>query len=129
MKVVHLRTAKALKGNRSRSFQLVTPETVRAEQMLVTLVEVLPGGSTPPHKHGPEVESVYFILEGKGEAISDREKRLVGPNTVVFFPSGSKHGIRNTGKGRLRYLSIHVPPYDIESLYQTWVGALLTLGG
>jgi len=129
LKVVHLRTAKALKGNRSRSFQLVTPETVRAEQMLVTLVEVLPGGSTPPHKHGPEVESVYFILEGKGEAISDREKRLVGPNAVVFFPSGSKHGIRNTGKGRLRYLSIHVPPYDIESLYQTWVGALLTLGG
>ena len=85
--------------------------------------------STPPHKHGPEVESVYLILEGKGEAISDREKRLVGPNAVVFFPSGSKHGIRNTGKGRLRYLSIHVPPYDIESLYQTWVGALLTLGG
>jgi len=129
LKVVHLRTAKALKGNRSRSFQLVTPETVRAEQMLVTLVEVLPGGSTPPHKHGPEVESVYFILEGKGEAISDREKRLVGPNAAVFFPSGSKHGIRNMGKGKLRYLSIHVPPYDIESLYKTWEGALLTLGG
>ena len=129
MKVVHLRNAKALKGNRSKSFQLITPETVRAEQMLVTIVEVLPGGSTPPHKHGPEVESAYVILEGKGEVLSDRDKKAVGRDTAVFFPSGSKHGIRNTGKGTLRYLSIHVPPYDIESLYKTWEGALLTLGG
>jgi len=129
LKVVHLRKAKALKGNRSRSFQLLTLETVRAEQMLVTVVEVLPGGSTPPHKHGPEVESAYFILEGRGEVVSDRETKAVGPDTGIFFPSGSKHGIRNTGKGKLRYLSIHVPPYDIESLYETWEGALLTLGG
>ena len=129
MKVVHLRKAKALKGNRSRSYQLVTPDTVGAEQMIVTVVEVLPGGSTPPHKHGPEVEVVYFVLEGKGEVVSDREKKIVGPDAGIFFPSGSKHGIRNTGRGKLRYLSIHVPPYDIESLYKTWEGALLVLGG
>ncbi len=129
LKVVHLQTAKALKGNRSRSFQLVTPDTVGTEHLLFTLVEVLPGGSTPPHKHGPEVESVYFILEGRGEVASDREKRGVGPNTAVFFPMGAKHGIRNVGRGKLRYLSIHTPPYDIESLYKTWEGALLVLGG
>lgn len=126
---MHLRKAKALKGNRSRSFQLLTPDTVGTEHMLVTYVEILPGGSTPPHAHGKQVESMYFILEGRGEATSDRERKVVGPNTAVFFPSGSRHGIKNIGRARLTYLACHVPPYDIESLYKTWEGALLVLGG
>ena len=129
MKVRRLRQAKALKGNRSRSFQLLTPDTVGTEHMLVTFVEVLPRGSTPPHKHGPDVESMYFIVEGKGEVTSDRERKVVGPSTAIFFPMGAKHGIRNVGRGKLKYLSIHTPPYDIESLYKTWEGALLVLGG
>ena len=126
---MHLRKAKALKGNRSRSFQLVTPDTVGNEHMLFTFVEVLSGGSTPPHEHGPEVESVYFIVEGRGEVTSGRERKAVGPETAVFFPMGSKHGIRNTGRGKLKYISVHAPPYDIERLYKTWEGALLVLGG
>ncbi len=129
MKIVHLRKAKALKGNRSRSFQLLTPDTVGTEHMLVTYVEILPGGSTPPHAHGKAVESMYFIVEGRGEAISGKETRAVGPDTAVYFPPGSRHGIRNLGKTKLRYLACHVPPYDIESLYKTWEGALLVLGG
>ena len=64
-----------------------------------------------------------------GEVTSDRERKAVGPNTAIFFPMGSKHGIRNVGRGKLKYLSIHAPPYDIESLYKTWEGALLVLGG
>ncbi len=129
LKVMQLGKAKALKGNRSRSLQLLTPESVGTEHMLVTFVEVLPGGSTPPHTHGREVESMYFILEGRGEVTSAKEKKVVGPQTAVYFPAGSKHGIRNVGKAKLRYLACHVPPYDIERLYKTWEGALLTLGG
>jgi len=129
LKVMQLRKAKALKGNRSRSFQLLTPDTVGTEHMLVTFVEVLPNGSTPPHTHGKEVESMYFILDGRGEVLSGKEKKVVGPKTAVYFPAGSKHGIRNVGKAPLRYLACHVPPFDIENLYKTWEGALLTLGG
>lgn len=128
MKIVQVRKAKALQGNRSRSFQLLTPNTVGTENMLITFVEVLPMGTTPPHEH-PHVESMYFILEGKGEVISGKQKRLVGPHTAVYFPSGSSHGIRNIGRKKLRYLSCHVPPYDIERLYKQWEGKLLVLGG
>ena len=125
---MHLRKAKALKGNRSRSFQLLTPDSVGTEHMLVTFVEVLPGGSTPAHTHGKEVESMYFILEGRGEVTSGREKKVVGPKTAIYFPKGAKHGIRNTGRTKLRYVACHVPPFDIETLYKTWESGLLTLG-
>jgi len=128
VKVVHVRNAKALKGNRSRSFQLLTPKTVGTENILITFVEVLPNGRTPPHEH-PHVESMYFILEGRGEVTSGKQRKIVTANTAVYFPIGSGHGIRNVGRSKLRYLSCHVPPYDIERLYKQWEGKLLVLGG
>src|SRR2546427_11475684 len=91
LKVVHLRKAKALKGNRSRSYQFVTPDTVGAEQMIVTVVEVLQGGSTPPHRHGPEVEAAHVILEGRGAAASDPGQKAPRPAPSTLFPPPPQH--------------------------------------
>ena len=62
----------------------------------------------------------YYILEGRGEVLSGRERKVLGPDTAVYFPPGSTHGIRNVGRTRLRYLSCHAPPYEIEELYRSW---------
>ncbi len=119
MKVVHRSKTKALKGDRSLSYQLITPDTVGSRKFLITVVDVKPGGSTPLHEHRT-VESMYYIIAGRGEVSSRREKKIVGPDTAVYFPAGSAHGIRNVGKARLRYLSCHAPPYEIEDLYKSW---------
>ncbi|HLB67570.1 MAG TPA: cupin domain-containing protein [Thermoplasmata archaeon] len=119
MKVVQRKKAKALKGDRSLSYQLISPSSVGSRKFLITVVEVRPGGSTPLHEHRT-VESMYYILEGRGEVLSGREKRILGPDTAVYFPAGSTHGIRNVGRTRLRYLSCHAPPYEIEELYRSW---------
>jgi mannose-6-phosphate isomerase-like protein (cupin superfamily) len=119
MKVVHRNKTKALKGDRSLSYQLITPDNVGSRKFLITVVDVKPGGSTPLHEHRT-VESMYYIIEGRGEVSSRREKKIVGPDTAVYFPAGSAHGIRNVGRTRLRYLSCHAPPYEIEDLYQSW---------
>lgn len=131
MKVIELRKAKALKGDKSRSFQLINPQNAGSRRFMITLVEVRPGGSTPPHEH-PMVESMYYILEGRGEVPSGKagRGRAVGPKTAVFFPAGSVHGIRNTGRAKLVYLSCHAPPYEIEDLYRHWAeGEFVTTGG
>jgi len=130
MKVVHRKDAKALKGDKSLSYQVITPDNVGSRRFLVTVVDVRPGGSTPVHEHRT-VESMYYILEGRGEVTSGRERKVLGPETAVYFPAGSTHGIRNVGKARLRYLSCHAPPYEIEDLYRSWQAheALLTTGG
>ena len=119
MKVVERKKAKALKGDRSLSYQLISPSSVGSRKFLITVVIVQPGGSTPLHEHRT-VESMYYILEGRGEILSGREKRILGPDTAVYFPAGSTHGIRNVGRTRLRYLSCHAPPYEIEELYRSW---------
>ena len=131
MKVVRLTQTKSLKGDRSRSYQLINPDNVGSRRFMITLVEIQPGGSTPAHEHRT-VESMYYILEGHGEIYSAGGKAggRVGPKTAVHFPSGSTHGIRNTGRTKLVYLSCHAPPYEIEELYKHWgAGDILTTGG
>ncbi len=131
MKVIELRKAKALKGDKSRSFQLINPENAGSRRFMITLVEVRPGGSTPPHEHRT-VESMYYILEGRGEVPGTKgaKGKVVGPKSAVYFPPGSTHGIRNVGRTKLVYLSCHAPPYEIEELYRHWAeGEFVTTGG
>src|SRR5207245_1898887 len=51
MKVVHRKDAKALKGDKSLSYQVITPDNVGSRKFLVTVVDIRPGGSTPVHDH------------------------------------------------------------------------------
>ena len=129
MKVVHRQRAKALKGNKSLSYQILGPHT-GARKFLVTVVHVQPGGSTPLHEHRT-VDSMYYLLAGRGEVSDGKSKQVLGPDTAVFFPAGGSHGIRNVGRGQLVYLSCHAPPYEIEELYRSWAkgSKFVTTGG
>lgn len=128
MKVVKQKQAKALKGDKSLSYQLINPENAGSRRFMVTLVEVRPGGSTPAHEHRT-VESMYYVIEGRGQILSGKGKTVVGPDTAVYFPAGSQHGIKNVGRTKLRYLSCHAPPYEIEELYRHFKEELVTTGG
>src|SRR5882762_7360496 len=96
MKVVPRKKAKALKGDRSLSYQLITPDTVGSRKFLITVVDVKPGGSTPLHEHRT-VESMYYIIEGRGEVSSRREKKIVGPDTAVYFHAGTVWALQGVG--------------------------------
>ncbi|HEV8595092.1 MAG TPA: cupin domain-containing protein [Thermoplasmata archaeon] len=130
MKVVQRSKAKALKGNKSLSYQIVGPEATGARKFMITVVDVRPGGSTPLHEHRT-VDSMYYIIEGRAEVTDGKETKRVGPDVAIFFPAGGSHGIRNVGRTTLRYLSCHAPPYEIEELYRSWrrAGKLVTTGG
>jgi len=130
MKVVRRKDAKALKGIKSLSYQLVGPDSTGARRFMITVVHERPGGSTPVHAHRT-VESMYFILEGRAEVSDGKAKRVLGSDTAIYFPTGGAHGIRNVGRGRLVYLSCHAPPYEIEELYSSWrrAGELVMTGG
>jgi mannose-6-phosphate isomerase-like protein (cupin superfamily) len=129
MKVVQRGKARSLKGHKSLSYQLVGPRT-GSRKFLLTVVHVDAGGITPVHEH-ESVDSAYYILEGRGEVSDGKTKKAVGPETAIFFPAGSSHGIRNVGRGRLVYVSCHAPPYEIEELYREWSRSekLMSTGG
>ena len=129
MQVVQRAKSRVLKAHKSLSYQLVGPRT-GSRKFLLTVVRVGVGGSTPIHGHRT-VDSAYYVLEGRGEVSDGKTKKVVGPDSAVFFPAGGSHGIRNVGRRDLLYVSCHAPPYEIEELYREWARGekLVTTGG
>jgi mannose-6-phosphate isomerase-like protein (cupin superfamily) len=76
-----------------------------ADGKTLKLSVVKPHSAThPPHKHVED--EFFFILEGKAEIFFDGTKKEVGPNTSLYCPSNTEHGIRNIGDTELKYLVI-----------------------
>jgi mannose-6-phosphate isomerase-like protein (cupin superfamily) len=100
------------------SYLLASPRTGDASQLTTTLVEIEPGGEQRIHEHEPE--QVYFILEGSGLMTVGAEREEVTAGDCILVPSGSPHGLRNTGDAVLRYFSAAAPSFTAEELARWW---------
>jgi mannose-6-phosphate isomerase-like protein (cupin superfamily) len=65
-------------------------------------------GPVDPHVHPDKVDS-FYILEGEFEFTIGDETVRVGPGSFVAAPPGVRHGFRNPGPGRARFLNVHAP--------------------
>jgi quercetin dioxygenase-like cupin family protein len=68
-----------------------------------------PGQAQKPHRHADQ-DKICFVLEGAGTFSLDRREEVLGPGDAVVFPSGSEHGILNTGSSELLVLVVVTPP-------------------
>ena len=69
-----------------------------------TLWCLLPGQHIHPHEH--EGDHIWIVLEGEGTFLGDGGPRPVGPGTVLVAPQGQAHGIDNSGKAGLVFVSV-----------------------
>ena len=65
------------------------------------VTEMKPGDWLGHHRHEPA--EVYYVLEGEGTMTLSGEEVAVAAGSAVFIPGSLEHGIRNTGKGPLRF--------------------------
>ena len=96
------------------SHLLVSARTCGAQKLTTTLVEMEPDGTQRPHSH--EQEQVYFVLDGKGTMTVGEESGPVCPGDCVHIPSGTLHGLKNSGGSMLRYFSAAGPSFTANSL-------------
>lgn len=66
-----------------------------------------PGTMLDPHMH-PDVEEVYYILEGEGEILVGEETRVVRSGQLVYIPPKQLHTIRPASDKPLRWITIAV---------------------
>ena len=64
-----------------------------------------PGEEVEFHIHHGESES-YYILSGQGDYNDNGAHTVVFPGDVTFTPSGSGHGIKNTGTEMLEFIAL-----------------------
>jgi len=87
--------------------------------LCVTWVEAAPGSQQDAHIH-PDSTQVYVIVDGAGRMTVDDEQQDVTAGTMICIPPGRRHMIRNTGPGRLTYVSATVPPFPVRHDERTW---------
>lgn len=118
MKILRRNKSPRYKRDNIESFLLVSEKTSDSNNLSVTLVEMEPGGFQHLHSHKPE--QMYYILKGEGEMTVDNETKEVGKGDCIFFPSNSMHGLKNTGKSKLIYLSAASPSFTKEQCDEFW---------
>jgi mannose-6-phosphate isomerase-like protein (cupin superfamily) len=100
------------------SYLLASERTCQAQRLTITLVEMEPGGVQHVHAHAPE--QMYYILEGAGLMTVNAEQRPVQVGDCIFFSAFDRHGLQNTDKTVLRYLSAASPSFTAEECQQFW---------
>jgi len=118
MKIVRKDTVPRYKRDNITSALLVSSLTTDAKNLSITIVEMEPEGIQRIHSH--EQEQMYYILEGKGEMTVGEQKRDIQKDDCIYFQSNTLHGLKNTGKTTLRYLSAASPSFTIQECQDLW---------
>jgi len=96
-------------------YMLITPKTIKSENISMMLIKVKQGQTVRPCHSHPTSEETIYIIQGKGEAWIDEEIFAFKAGSAIIFPRGAKHMIRNTGNNKLEVLCVFSPPVTPES--------------
>jgi len=75
-----------------------------AQNFVMRMFELAPGGHTPLHDHRHEHE--VFIVDGEGVFVCEGQEHPFCSEHVIFVPGGTEHCFKNTGGSVLRFLCI-----------------------
>ena len=87
--------------------QMILDRRTLKEIGFLATARLTPGRRIEPHID--PMEEIYFIMNGEGEMGVDEEKRNVVPGDAIWIPTGSSHGLANTGNEDLVILVIASP--------------------
>jgi mannose-6-phosphate isomerase-like protein (cupin superfamily) len=86
-------------------------------RLMTTWVDVVPGSRQRLHNHASE--QVYVITAGRGTMAVGDERQEVAGGDLVYVPPNIIHGIENSSKEVLTYISAATPAMDAEAAYDT----------
>ena len=75
--------------------QMMLDRRVLKEIGFLAIAQLEPGKQLEAHVD--PMEEIYFIMSGEGEMTLDDETRHVVPGDAIWIPTGSRHGLSNTG--------------------------------
>lgn len=68
----------------------------------------------PGEEIGEEIhentDQFFRIEEGTGEILMEGRQVSIDSDTAIVVPAGTRHNIRNTGRGPLRLYTLYAPP-------------------
>lgn len=89
------------------------PDITESENLIVTRVDVEPGGGHPFHLH-PTMDEVIYIISGQAEQWLEKEAKILKTGEAVYIPAKMVHATYNSGNTTLSFLAILSPAADLE---------------
>lgn len=80
----------------------------QSPRMLVGLNAFEPGQSHELHAHAG-MDKLYHVLDGSGVFLLEGRELPMKAGDLLLAPEGVRHGVRNTGPGRLLLLAVLAP--------------------
>jgi mannose-6-phosphate isomerase-like protein (cupin superfamily) len=89
--------------------QMILDQRVLKEIGFLAIAQLEPGKQLEAHID--PMEEIYFIMMGEGEMTVDDETRHVVQGDAVWIPTGSSHGLANTGNEDCVILVVAAPAW------------------
>ena len=106
-----------------QSRQLVWPKNSPHSQATITHVTMEPGSVSERHAHECS-EQVWIVERGEGILLlGDEQTEVLRAGDIVRTPAKEIHGVVNSGKEPLVYLSVTTSPQNLSSAYNTTTSA------
>jgi quercetin dioxygenase-like cupin family protein len=93
-----------VEGAKGTEIRLLISKEDGAENFVMRMFEIKPGGFTPLHKHRHEHE--VFTIEGEGAFICEGKEYQFSKGYVIFVPGDKEHQFKNRGDNVLEFLCL-----------------------
>lgn len=111
---VHVSEGKKLDLTKREVTIMLGCDRLKSDRLTIGKTVVPPMTEMVPHVH-EIMEEVIYITKGCGEAIVGGELEKLEEDTVVLFPIGVEHVVKNTGRNPLEFIFVFNPTNDFST--------------
>ncbi|CAN5482558.1 hypothetical protein BH23BAC1_BH23BAC1_37880 [soil metagenome] len=100
---------------------LVNEDSLKANNLSVCVIRVLPGEAVRPAHSHPHSEELIYIISGEGKVMIESEVGAVKAGSAILFEQGKIHMLKNTGNIEMKVICFFAPATSLDN-YKTFEG-------
>ena len=94
---------------------LASEDSLRANNLSVCVIRVLPGEAVRPAHSHPRSEELIYIISGSGKVMIEQEVGDVRAGSAILFEQGKIHMLKNTGEVEMKVICFFAPATSIDN--------------
>jgi quercetin dioxygenase-like cupin family protein len=98
---------------------LANEDSLRAKNLSVCVIRVLPGETVRPAHSHPNSEELIYIITGSGKVMIENEVGEVRAGSAILFEQGKIHMLKNSGDIEMNLTCFFAPATNVDN-YKTF---------